>query len=199
LTTYTYPAIIPNESSIDFTSNTQVHISPANSAIQTIDRGGERLTIKTAHRGLRGADRATMMVFAVKLNGQQHRISLYNHAENNRGAFGGTPLVAGASQTGLSLDIDGCSTSVTNWIREGDWFSVNGELKLCTADANSDSGGLLTVSFTPRLRTSPANDDPLTTSNGVGTFLLSANGVSWTNKPGGFSDFAFSFTEDIAA
>ena len=199
MTTYAYPAVIPNESTVDFTSNTQIFISPINGAIQSLDRGGERLTFKLAHRNLKDADRAVMMAFAVKLNGQQHRVSLYNHAENNRGAFGGTPLVAGASQTGLSLNIDGCSNNITNWIREGDWFSVNDELKLCTADASSDGAGLATIAFTPRLRTSPSDNDPLTTTAGTGTFILANNAVSWTNRAGGFSDFAFSFVEDIVA
>jgi hypothetical protein len=199
VTTYTYPAIIPNESTIEFESNTQVFRSPLNGAIQTVDRSGERLTMSLVHRNLSGADRAVLMAFAVKLNGQQHRVTLYNHAENQRGAFGGTPLVAGASQTGLSLNIDGCSSGITNWIRAGDWFSVNGELKLCTADANSDGGGLCTIAFTPRLRASPANNDPLTTTNGTGTFFLAKNSNSWTNRPGGFSDFSLSFVEDIAA
>jgi len=199
VTTYTYPSIIPNESTIDFQSNTQIFQSPFNGAIQTVDRSGERIVMKVVHRNLKGANRATMSAFAAKLNGQQHRVTLYNHGENQRGTFGGTPLVAGGSQTGTSLNIDGCTTGVSNWIRAGDWFSVNGELKLCTADANSDGGGLCTIAFTPRLRASPDNNDPLTTSSATGTFVLATSNVGWTNKPGGFSDFTFSFIEDIAA
>jgi hypothetical protein len=145
------------------------------------------------------ADRAVMQAFLAKLNGQQHRFTLHNHAESQRGAFGGTPLVAGADQTGTSLNIDGCSTGVTNWIRAGDWFSVSGELKMCVADANSDGGGLATITFVPRIRTAPANNDPLTTSSGTGTFMLSTNGVKWSNRPGGFSDLSITALEDIAA
>lgn len=197
MTTYVYPSIIPTESTVELLSNTATFVSPITGATQTLDRGGERWRISLVHRNLRTAQRGELMGFLAKLNGQQHRVTLYNHAENNRGAFGGTPLVAGGSQTGNSLNIDGCSLTITNWIRAGDWFSVSDELKLCTADANSDGSGLATISFVPRIRTAPANDDPLTTTAGTGTFILDSNSVSWSNKPGGFSDFSVSFVEDI--
>lgn len=140
-----------------------------------------------------------MQAFLAKLNGQQHRMTLHNHAENQRGSFGGTPLVAGASQTGTTLNIDGCSFGVTNWIRAGDWFSVNGELKMAVADANSDGAGLAALTFVPRLRSAPANDAAITTASGTGTFILDSNSVSWSNRPGSFSDLSFTALEDIAA
>jgi hypothetical protein len=157
MTTYAFPSVTPTSSRIQLLSNTDRFISPISGAVQTIDRGGERWVLDLVYRNLTDAETATMSAFLAKLNGQQHRFTLHNHAENNRGAFGGTPLVAGASQTGTSLNVDGCSDGITNWIREGDWFSVNSELKLCTADANSSraspGGGRITISFTPRLRT----------------------------------------------
>ena len=199
MTTYSFPSVTPNTSSIEYRSNTARFISPISGAIQTLDRGGERWIISLQYRNLKDADRAVMLAFLAKLNGQQHRFTLHNHAENNRGAFGGTPLVAGASQTGISLNIDGCSFSVTNWIRAGDFFSVDGKLKICTADANSNGSGLLTVSFAPRILTAPADNAPLTTSNGTGVFLLSDNGAKWSNRPFGFSDLSIVALEDIVA
>ena len=199
MTTFSFPAVTPNASSVEYISNTARFISPISGAIQTLDRGGERWMISLQYRSLKDADRAVMLAFLAKLNGQQHRFTLHNHAENNRGAFGGTPLVVGASQTGTSLNIDGCSNNITNWIREGDFFSVDGKLKICTADANSDGSGLLTVSFAPRILTAPANNDPLTTSSGTGVFLLANNGAKWSNRPFGFSDLSLVAFEDIAA
>ena len=197
MTTYVYPSITPSESTVEFLSNTATFVSPITGAIQTLDRGGERWRISLVHRNLKAAERGELSGFLVKLNGQQHRVTLFNHAEANRGAFGGTPLMAGASQTGNSINVDGCSLSVTNWIMAGDWFSVSDELKLCTADANSDGAGDITISFVPRIRTAPLNNDPLTTTAGTGTFILDSSSVSWSNNPGGFSDFSVSFVEDI--
>ena len=199
MTTYAFPSITPNASSIELVSNTATFLSPVSGAIQSIDRGGERWVINLQYRSLTGTEKAEMTAFLARLNGQQHRFTLQNHAENNLGAFGGTPLVAGASQTGLTLNIDGCSLTITDWMKAGDWFSVNGELKMATVDANSDGAGLATLTFIPRLRASPANNDPITTSAGTGTFLLSTNGVKWSNMPGGFSDLSITAIEDIAA
>jgi hypothetical protein len=174
-------------------------VSPLTGTIQTVDRGGERWVITLQFQNLNGDNRGELQGFLAKLNGQQHRFTLPNHAEPQRGAFGGTPLVAGGSQTGVSLDIDGCSATITNWMRAGDWFSVNGELKMSTADVNSDGGGLATLSFTPRLRSSPADNAAITTSLGTGTFILADNGVSWSNSPGGFSDLSITAIEDISS
>lgn len=199
MTTYSFPAIVPTTSAISLAANTAKFISPLTGAIQTLDRGGELWIIDLLYRNLTGDNLAVMTAFLVRLNGQQHRFTLKNHAENNRGAFGGTPLVAGASQTGTSLNIDGCSNSITNWIRAGDWFGVNGELKNCVADENSTAGGLATLSFSPRLMTAPADNAAITTSAATGIFMLSASTVKWSNRPGGFSDLSFSALEDIAA
>ena len=199
MTTYTFPSVTPTSSQIQLISNTSRFISPISGAIQTLDRSGERLSIDMTFKDIKDADFAVLSAFLIKLNGQQHRFDLQNHAENQRGAFGGSPEVVGASQTGTSLNIDGCSNNITNWIREGDWFSVNDELKISIADANSDGSGLLTLTFGPRLRTAPANDDTITTSAGTGVFMLADNGASWNNKPGGFHDMTIKAIEDIAA
>lgn len=199
MTTYAFPSVVPNTTTVELVANTATFISPITGAVQSIDRGGEHWRIALQFQSLTGDNRATMQAFLAKLNGQQHRFTLQNHAENQRGSFGGTPLVAGAAQTGTTLNIDGCSLSVTNWIRAGDWFSVNGELKMAVADANSDGAGLATLTFVPRLRAAPPNNDPITTSSGTGTFLLDSRSVSWSNRPGGFSDLSFTALEDIAS
>jgi hypothetical protein len=199
MTTYAFPSVTPTSSRIQLLSNTDRFISPISGAVQTIDRGGERWVLDLVYRNLTDAETATMSAFLAKLNGQQHRFTLHNHAENNQGAFGGTPLVDGADQTGVTLDIDGCSISITDWMKEGDWFGVNSELKIATADANSDGAGDATLTFAPRLRSAPADDAAITTASATGVFMLADNGVSWNNKPGGFHDLTIQAFEDIAA
>ena len=198
MTTYAFPSVTPTRSTWELVSNTAVFISPITGTTQTLDRGGERWRITLHFNNLKGADKAVLKAFLVKLNGQQHRFTVHDHSQIQRGSFGGTPLVAGAAQTGTSLNIDGCSTGITNWIRAGDHFAVTGELKMAVADANSDGGGLATLSFRPRLRTAPANNDPLTTSSPTGTFVLADGVTGWTNNPNDFSNFTIVGIEDIA-
>lgn len=199
MTTYAFPSVTPNTQSIELTSNTSVFVSPLTGAVKTADRGGERWRVRLNFVNLVNPERAEMQAFLSRLNGQQHRFTMQNHSESNRGAFGGTPLVAGANQVGNTLNIDGATPSVTNWIRAGDWFSVNGELKMATIDANSDGSGNVTLTFSPRLRTSPADNAAVTTSSGTGKFLLDQSGTSWSNRPGLFSDLTITAIEDIVA
>ena len=201
MTTYAYPTLsrVPNSVVFEYRSNTESFRSPLTQAVQTLDRGGEHLFVTLTYNSLQTADRALLIGFLAKINGMQHRVTLPFFGIDNQGAFGGTPLVAGAAQTGNTLNIDGCSTGVTGWIKAGDFFSVNGELKIATADANSDGGGLATLSFSPRLRSSPDNNAAIETTAPSGLFMLASRAQSWNYRPGDFSDFTLSFVEDIAS
>lgn len=199
MTTYAFPNITPSSHTWGLESTTGAFVSPYNGSAQTFDRGGERWRVTLGFSGLNNDLRAEMQAFLSRLNGQQHRFTLQNHANPARGAFGGAPLVSGGAQTGTSLDIDGANNSVTNWIRAGDFFSVNGALKQCVADANSNGSGQVTIELIPRIQTSPSDNDPIVTSAATGTFMLAENSVGWTNLPGGFSELTFSAVEDVLA
>lgn len=75
----------------------------------------------------------------------------------------GTPLVAGASQTGDELDLDGFNPGYR--VRVGQWLSVStgGRLYLYQASATvmADASGVATVAVEPPLRISPADNDPV--------------------------------------
>ena len=199
MTVYAFPSIIPNDSSIEYKSNTSVFRSPFNGAIQTLDRGGEGWMYRMNFRNLTNAQRTELTAFLVRLNGQQHRFTAYNHAESNRGVFGGSPQISGSGQTGRTVNISNASINITNWIRAGDWFGIGGELKMCVLDADSDGTGLVTIEFMPRIRVSPANLSAVTTSAATGQFMLGRDGAKWTNRPGGFSDLSIDSLEDIVA
>lgn len=97
------------------------------------------------------------------------------------GTGNGTPLVNGASQTGLTLVTDGWAFSETVLVR-GDWFQLgsggSARLHMVTADATSDGSGNATLDIWPRLRSSPANNDPLTINGAQGRFRLRASSAS---------------------
>jgi len=75
------------------------------------------------------------------------------------GAGGGTPLVAGASQTGESLNTDGWSASVTNVVRAGDVLKIAGLTPLfrVVEDASSNGLGAATIKINPPI---PAGSSP---------------------------------------
>jgi hypothetical protein len=93
-----------------------------------------------------------------------------------RGSLGGTPLVFGASQTGGSLAIDGCTNGVTGWAKAGDWLQLGSgstaRLHKVLADANSNGSGQVTLDIWPNLRSSPADNAAVTMASCVGVFSL---------------------------
>lgn len=197
MSTFAFPSVTPNAQSIELIANTDRFVSQVTGSVKTRYRAGERWLVRLMFINLKNPERAELQAFLARLNGQQHRFTLRNHSEANRGAFGGTPLVAGASQVGNTLSVDGCSNNITNWIRAGDWFGVNGELKMATLDASSDGSGNITLTFSPRLRASPADNAAITTAQATGVFMLEDVRASWSNRPGGFSDVALNAIEDF--
>ena len=196
MTTYSFPSVTPNSSSWSLESNTAIFRSVFTGATTTTDRGGEHWRVKLTYRNITAADKAVMKAWLVQLNGQQHRFTLHDHSLIQRGSFGGTPLVAGAGQTGSTLSVNGVS-NVTNWIRAGDMFEVDGALKMQTIDATS-SGGAVTLTFVPRIVSAPPNSDPIVTSNPSGLFMLASPTVQWSNAPNDLSNLSFDAIEDIA-
>ncbi len=115
------------------------------------------------------------------------------------GALGGTPVVAGASQTGLVLNISGATASVTNWLRRGDVITVANHFGVnpmnrqpqpytktycVAADVTTTAGGLaaipLTTPITPTgafqtVTASPANGAAVTVLTGPANSTFAQN------------------------
>lgn len=112
------------------------------------------------------------------------------------GYTGAVGAVNGASQTGLSLITDGWNNS-TLVMQEGDYFTVNDELKTLTADATTDGSGNVTLAFEPALRTSPVDTAPLTISNPYFIARLENDAPAWNLRAPYFHAFSFEAVEDF--
>ncbi len=204
---------IPSTLSMQLVANTALYPSPLVASAQTLDRGGLKWQAVYNYTNISAAKRATLMGLLARLRGQAHRLRVPIYDNPIRGLYGGTPLVDGASQTGSTVAIDGCSNNITNWIRAGDYFSmiVNGEheLKMCTVDASSNgSGQIATLDFEPRLRASPANDAVIFVEDGTlqkpeGIFVMGGSTVGWSSRPfqttSELSQIVLNLMEDVFA
>lgn len=202
---------VPNLVAMQLSGNTGIFQSPLNGSIQTLDRGGLRWEAQYTFSKLRGDARANLIGTLAGLRAQANRLRVPVYDNAKRGLYGGTPTVDGASQTGNSINLADLSNNITDWIRKGDYFSidVNGEheLKMATADASSNGTGLITVSFEPRLRTSPLDnavvyveDDVLPKPRGI--FILTDPNALWSSRPGSpshISVVSLAMTEDLFA
>lgn len=204
---------VPTTLSMQLSANTAVFQSPLLGSVQILDRGGMKWLVDYTFSNISGAKRRELMGLVASLRGQANRLRVPVYDNPKGGAYGGVPLVDGASQTGSILSIKGCSNNITNWIRAGDYFSVvvNGEheLKICTQDNSSDGTGLIaTLEFEPRLRASPLDSAVIFVEDGVlqkpeGIFYMSGSDVSWTSRPfqtaSELSSMSLNMIEDVFA
>lgn len=102
-------------------------------------------------------------VFVAQLHGQfgTFKAKIPGYTGPTTGYAGAQGLVNGADQTGLSLVTDTWANS-SSLFHKGNWFTVNDELKMITADVSSNGSGAATLAFEPALRESPANNAPIT-------------------------------------
>ena len=177
--------------------NSQTFSSPLSGDTQTVAYPGARWVATFTLVPKKRDDMAEITAFLANLQGVAGRFYGYDpNATTPRGIATGTPLVNGASQTGKTLVTDGWTTSQTGILKAGDYFQVNGELKMVTADCNSDGSGNATISFTPALRDSPANNATITVTNPKCIMRLDSDDQStWDVSESGFYDISFSATE----
>lgn len=196
-----WPAgLVPSSTSMTLIENTAAFENPLTGTIQTLERPGARWSQSLSFNAMTGADRAELQAFLASLRGQANRAVLPVFGHTNRVVAAGTPLVAGAGQTGSQLIVDGWVGNVPVFAA-GDFFSVNGELKMVTADVSSDVTGTCTVSFAPILRQSPANNAAIVRTAPTIKYVLASPSVGWSNAPwtsGPISEFQLEFIESFA-
>jgi hypothetical protein len=98
-----------------------------------------------------------------------------------QGGAGGTPRVAGASQTGTSVTTDGWTPS-TNVLKAGDILKYSGHNKvyMMTADADADGSGDATLVHYPPLMATIANNELITVIDVPFTVQLSEDVSKYT-------------------
>lgn len=107
---------------------------------------------------------------------------------------GGELFVDGAGQLGTQLNYYGADP-FEQVFKVGEYFSVNGELKIATFNSNSGSGGTGTVVFEPALRNPPPDNEPVSIARPTATFRLIAPVGGWTLRPNRLHSFTLNAVE----
>lgn len=102
--------------------------------------------------------------------------------------------VNGGSQLGRELAYSGADPS-TVVFEIGEYFSVNGELKIVTAQSSSDGSGNGTVEFEPAFRNPPPNSDPIETLSPTASFRLVGPIGGWSLSPNRLHSFTLNAVE----
>lgn len=130
-------------------------------------------------------DAEQWIAWLISLRGQYGTFLLNDpSATTPRGSAGGTPLVNGASQTGGTINLDGCTASQTGWLKAGDYIQLgsgsSSRLHKVLQDADSDASGEVSLEIWPHIRTSPVDNSAVTTSTAKGVFRLASNEQAWS-------------------
>ena len=169
--------------------NTQIFESPLSGDVQRLALPGARWVAEYTFRQTTAAEVGALQSFLVQLQGRANTFNGYDPDRTTvLGTGNGTPLVKGASQTGRSLTTDGWANSETV-LKAGDYFSVNGELKIVTADVTSDGSGNATIAFEPALRASPADNAAIDITNPTCLMILDNDEMAmWEQGAGRYYD-----------
>lgn len=100
-----------------------------------------------------GPEAAAIRSFFSKLDGQKHtfRLPVPGYTRSASGYTGAISVATAAPARQASIDFSGTTASVPIFA-EGDYFTINDELKIVTASVASSGTGTGTVNFKPALR-----------------------------------------------
>ena len=200
MATYNFPSITPTSQTFELVTNSRQFQSPTSGAVQTLSRKGSFWKTRMTFSNLSGSDRAELQAFIAKMDGQVHRMRLedYGRVRNGAATSPQSVLVAGAGQTGSSIDLDGATASVSNFFKAGDYLSFNNELHMVTADVSTSGTGTLTVSIAPPIRKPTDNDDAVQIFAPFGVFMMT-NTPRWNTESKYISSITIEAIEDVLA
>lgn len=107
--------------------------------------------------------------------------------------------VNGAGQTGGQLIVDGMGAGAT--ALAGDYLMLgsgsSARLHKVLADVVANGSGQATLTIWPKLRSSPADNAPLTLANAKGVFRLTSNEMPWSTDQASLYGLSFAAVEAL--
>lgn len=167
-----FPSVNPSNESWECIFNQQTSVSPITGNQKEIELPGAKWRASLPFTYPSHDDARLLAAFVMAMRGQTGRTKVTPYAAKTiLGDPSGSPTVNGAGQTGGTLATQSWPIDTTV-LRAGDYFEVNGELKMVTADATTDASGEVTISFSPNLHESPPAAEPIIYTNPTCTMKL---------------------------
>jgi hypothetical protein len=181
MTTYAWPttggSFLQAAASIGFAQNQRISTSTLNGTVQTTNLPGARLRQTITFPRQSYAVRAPLEALLNRLNGMEHRLSLYDVSRQvPRGTCNlvGVTVSAFTAQFGISLPLTGCGAGKT--LLAGDWIKVStstgAQVLQVVADATASGTGAMTVEVRANLRGSVAAASAVTLDTPTALYVL---------------------------
>lgn len=212
MTTYAWPALNkafqPEQMNWGAESRTLSSESILSGSVQTTGTPGKRwkvsMNLPPASYKVR-ANRMEIEGFLDRLNGKEHRVSLWHMGRKGIGGYGypvgninqsGVTVGANAAQFSSTITLAGCGANTL--LMAGDFFSVNDQLIMNPATAQANGSGVMVLPQITRLRVAASSGQPVTLVRPTATFVLDSN--SWTSgyAIGANQTIGLDFTEVFA-
>lgn len=185
MTNYTLPTATGFQSiSIRQAQRVRLTDSPFTFVQQVLSYAGQRWEADITLPPMKHTAAREWIAFLSQLHGPTHTFTMGDPlGATAAGEAGGTPLVAGASQTGATLNVDGCTVSQTDWLKAGDYIQLgtgaDARLHMVTADVDTDGTGAATLTLWPDITTAPSDNDSVIVSDTVGAWRLASSTIGW--------------------
>ena len=98
-----------------------------------------------------------------------------------------TALPSGTPQSGSGINVKGLPASASGLLLTSDWVQSGSQPLPVASPLNSDAAGLGFLQFSPPVRISPADNDPIIVNQPMGKFIFSGTFPEWDNVPGIFT------------
>lgn len=174
-------------------------VSPQEGQVQTQELPGAYWAASFDYSHARGADYRALLLWLERMRGRAGRCRMV-HPDHTRpaGTGGGSPVVAGAGQTGATLAISGGPLSVTGWLAAFDMIEADGYLYRVTASVNTDASGNASIPLNPPLRGSPADASAVVLTNPAANMMLTSDTAGTSFEAGPLRPIVFAVREVLA-
>lgn len=112
-----------------------------------------------------------------------------------------TVTINGSTTSGNTLDIQSAPVSTTDYLKAGDYMQIGSgtsrQLFKVLTDVDTDSSGTATVDVWPNVRTSIADNAPVTFESAKGVFRLASNETSWSVNEASIYGITFGAMEAV--
>jgi hypothetical protein len=190
-----YPLQFPSQCVRDITIRSRnivgISASPFTGQQQVYKHQGEWWEAEMSFPPMKPENAEQVATFLLKLSGMFGTFLMGDPINKApRGVGTGTPLVKGAGQVGNELVTDGWTINTPNILKAGDWIQLGSgatsRLHKVLDNVNSDATGTATLTLFPSLRSSPADNAAIVTTDTVGVWRLSTNDIEYNIQTGQF-------------